>query len=163
MACGWHTRCPTCTAKYACWVSALEKPANCSGVSSFQPGTTTRINLCSTSPGAVPGKEVLQDMPGPTELLIILGIALLLFGGSRLAGLGKGVGRSIREFKTEVKSVDGSDPEVVDAEIVQPETRTETEQERRIREIEARERDLNAREAAARDEATRQHDIGTGI
>lgn len=100
---------------------------------------------------------------GPQELLIILAIALLLFGGSRLAGLGKGVGRSIREFKSEVKSVDdGKDPEVVDAEIVQPETRNETEQERRVREIEARERDLQAREAAARDQ-TRQHDTGTGI
>lgn len=103
-------------------------------------------------------------MPGPTELLIILGIALLLFGGSRLAGLGKGVGRSIREFKTEVKSVDDAkEPEVVDAEIVQPDVRTETEQERRVREIEARERDLNAREAAARDAAMRQSDTGTGI
>ncbi len=101
---------------------------------------------------------------GPQELLIILAIALLLFGGSRLAGLGKGVGRSIREFKSEVKGVDdGTDPEVVDAEIVQPETRTETEQDRRIREIEARERDLQAREAASRDEALRQHDTGTGI
>ncbi|MDO5735394.1 MAG: twin-arginine translocase TatA/TatE family subunit [Propionibacteriaceae bacterium] len=99
-------------------------------------------------------------MPGGMELLIILGIALLLFGGSRLAGLGKGVGRSIREFKSEIKAVDGSeDGEVVDAEIVQPETRIETEQERRIREIEARERDLNAREAAAR-EQLRQSDTG---
>ncbi len=101
---------------------------------------------------------------GPQELLIILAIALLLFGGSRLAGLGKGVGRSIKEFKNEVKGVGGGiDPEVVDAEIVQPETRTETEQDRRIREIEARERDLQARESAARDEALRQHDTGTGI
>lgn len=100
---------------------------------------------------------------GPQELLIVLAIALLLFGGSRLAGLGKGVGRSIREFKSEVKSADDEkDSEVVDAEIVQPEARTETEQERRVREIEARERDLQAREAAARDEA-RQHDTGTGI
>lgn len=98
-------------------------------------------------------------------MLIILAIALLLFGGSRLAGLGKGVGRSIREFKSEVKAVDDAkDPnsEVVDAEIVQPDTRTETEQERRVREIEARERDLQAREAAAREEA-RQHDTGTGV
>ncbi len=103
-------------------------------------------------------------MPGPTELLIILGIALLLFGGSRLAGLGKGVGRSIREFKTEVKAVDGeNNPEVVDAEIVQPETHVETEQERRVREIEARERDLQAREATAREDALRQRDTGTGI
>jgi len=101
------------------------------------------------------------------ELLIILGIALLLFGGSRLAGLGKGVGRSIREFKSEVKAVDDvQGPEVVDAEIVQPDTRNQTEQERRTREIEARERDLQAREAreaAAREESLRQHDTGTGI
>lgn len=101
---------------------------------------------------------------GPTELLIILGIALLLFGGSRLAGLGKGVGRSIKEFKNEVKGIDEKEPgtEVVDAEIVQPDISNETEQERRIREIEARERELSARETAARDEA-RQHDTGTGI
>ena len=104
----------------------------------------------------------MTDM-GPTELLIILGIALLLFGGSRLAGLGKGVGRSIKEFKNEVRSVDdGKGPEVVDAEIVQPQTPTEAERERRIREIEARERDLQAREASARDDAVRQHDTGTG-
>lgn len=57
--------------------------------------------------------------------MIILVVALLLFGGSRLAGIGKGVGRSIREFKEEVKSVDdkkaGGESEVVEAEIVQPE------------------------------------------
>lgn len=101
---------------------------------------------------------------GAQELLIILAIALLLFGGTRLAGLGKGVGRSIREFKSEVKSVDdGTDPEVVDAEIVQSEAHPESEQDRRIREIEARERDLQAREALAREEALRQHDTGTGI
>ena len=63
---------------------------------------------------------------GLPELLIILLVALLLFGGSRLAGLGKGVGRSIREFKEEVKSADSpdqdkdksSEPEVVKAEIL---------------------------------------------
>ncbi|QXT63910.1 Sec-independent protein translocase subunit TatA/TatB [Tessaracoccus palaemonis] len=61
-------------------------------------------------------------MPGGWEWIIILVVALLLFGGSRLAGLGKGVGRSIREFKEEVKSSDAEQkPEVVDAEIVQPE------------------------------------------
>ena len=63
-------------------------------------------------------------MPGGMEWLIVLAVALLLFGGSRLAGLGKGVGRSIREFKEEVKSVEEpktTTDEVVDAEIVQPE------------------------------------------
>ena len=36
---------------------------------------------------------------GPTELLIILGIVLLLFGGSKLPSLAKGLGQSVKEFK----------------------------------------------------------------
>lgn len=64
---------------------------------------------------------------GGWEIPIVLLVALLVFGGSRLAGIGKGMGRSIREFKEEVKGIPGEeDParprdEVVDAEIVQPE------------------------------------------
>lgn len=42
---------------------------------------------------------------GPTELLIILAIVLLLFGGSRLAGLGKSSGRALREFKEETNTL----------------------------------------------------------
>lgn len=42
---------------------------------------------------------------GPTELLIILAIVLLLFGGARLAGLGKSTGRAIKEFKEETRSI----------------------------------------------------------
>lgn len=37
---------------------------------------------------------------GPTELIIVLVILLLLFGGSRLPSLAKGLGESIRSFKT---------------------------------------------------------------
>jgi sec-independent protein translocase protein TatA len=36
---------------------------------------------------------------GPTELVIILVILLVLFGGSRLPSLAKGLGESIRTFK----------------------------------------------------------------
>jgi sec-independent protein translocase protein TatA len=36
---------------------------------------------------------------GPTELIIILVILLILFGGSRLPSLAKGLGESIRSFK----------------------------------------------------------------
>ena len=39
---------------------------------------------------------------GMPELIIILVIILLLFGTSRLAGLGKGLGQAIRGFKNEV-------------------------------------------------------------
>ncbi len=59
---------------------------------------------------------------GGWELAIVLVVALLLFGGSRLAGVGKGVGRSIREFKDEVKGPEApAKEEIVEAEIVQPE------------------------------------------
>ena len=39
---------------------------------------------------------------GPTELVIILVILLRLFGGSRLPSLAKGLGESIRSFKSGV-------------------------------------------------------------
>lgn len=61
-------------------------------------------------------------MLGGWEWVVILVVALLLFGGSRLAGIGKGVGRSIREFKEEVKGPETEKkPDIVDAEIINPE------------------------------------------
>ncbi|MFZ5494055.1 MAG: twin-arginine translocase TatA/TatE family subunit [Verrucomicrobiota bacterium] len=36
---------------------------------------------------------------GPTELIVILVILLLLFGGAKLPALAKGLGQSIKEFK----------------------------------------------------------------
>ena len=44
------------------------------------------------------------------ELLIILVIVVVLFGASRLRGLGGALGGSIREFKTAVR--DESTPEI---------------------------------------------------
>jgi len=40
---------------------------------------------------------------GPTELLIIAGVAILLFGGSRIADLGKGFGQAIKNFKQGIR------------------------------------------------------------
>jgi sec-independent protein translocase protein TatA len=40
------------------------------------------------------------------EILIILGIALLLFGAGRLADIGKGLGEGIRNFKKGIKDDD---------------------------------------------------------
>lgn len=39
---------------------------------------------------------------GITEIILILVLALVLFGGKKLAGVGKSLGQSIREFKNEV-------------------------------------------------------------
>lgn len=43
---------------------------------------------------------------GPTELLLIIVLALVLFGGGKLGGLGKALGTSIREFKREINKTD---------------------------------------------------------
>ena len=43
---------------------------------------------------------------GITEILVILVIVLVVFGGGKLAGVGKALGQSIRDFKKEVKADD---------------------------------------------------------
>ena len=40
---------------------------------------------------------------GTTEIILIVILALVLFGGSKLAGVGKALGKSIKDFKNEVK------------------------------------------------------------
>lgn len=42
------------------------------------------------------------------ELLIILVVVVVLFGSTRLAGLGKSAGKSVREFKEELHKDDES-------------------------------------------------------
>lgn len=39
---------------------------------------------------------------GVTELVLILGIVIVLFGANKLPGLGKAIGTSIKEFKSSV-------------------------------------------------------------
>jgi sec-independent protein translocase protein TatA len=39
----------------------------------------------------------------PTHLLVIFGIALLVFGPKKLPELGKGIGESIRGFRSAIK------------------------------------------------------------
>jgi sec-independent protein translocase protein TatA len=46
---------------------------------------------------------MLDNLFTPTHLLIILAIALLIFGPSKLPGLGKGLGEALRGFKDGIK------------------------------------------------------------
>ena len=50
----------------------------------------------------------MEGLFSPLHLLLIFGIALLLFGPSKLSGLGKGLGEGIRNFKSAMK--DGDTP-----------------------------------------------------
>lgn len=43
---------------------------------------------------------------GPLEIILILGVALLLFGAGRIADIGKGLGEGIRNFKKGIKDDD---------------------------------------------------------
>jgi sec-independent protein translocase protein TatA len=47
---------------------------------------------------------------GITELLLILAIALLIFGPSKLADMGKGLGEGLRSFKKGISSDEDDKP-----------------------------------------------------
>ena len=49
-----------------------------------------------------------SSLGSPIDILIIALVFVLLFGGSKLAGLGKGLGESIKNFKTAIKEDDGT-------------------------------------------------------
>jgi sec-independent protein translocase protein TatA len=72
---------------------------------------------------------------GPTELLIILAVLVLLFGATKLPELARGSGRALRIFKTETKGL-------LDDDAQDPATKTPEQ-----RELESRQADLEARQA----------------
>ena len=52
-----------------------------------------------------------MGMPGGWELVLIVGVVLLLFGGKKIPELAKGLGKGIKDFK---KAVNEDEEEVVE-------------------------------------------------
>lgn len=51
---------------------------------------------------------------GTPELVVILGIAFLVFGGKKLPEIGSGLGKAISSFKNGLNEVDKSGKDLVD-------------------------------------------------
>ena len=84
---------------------------------------------------------------GPTELLIILAVLVLLFGATKLPELARGSGRALRIFTAETKGLMDEDDDGDSGE-----STTTPEQ----RELETRQADLAQRQADLDAEADRQ-------
>jgi sec-independent protein translocase protein TatA len=52
--------------------------------------------------------------PGPLELLVILGIALIVLGPKKLPDAARSVGRGVREFKETLQGVNDYDEDDLD-------------------------------------------------
>lgn len=53
----------------------------------------------------------MGDLLQPWHLIVILVVALLVFGPSKLPGLGKGLGEGIKGFKEGIKGIGSNDEE----------------------------------------------------
>ena len=53
----------------------------------------------------------MGDLFQPWHLIIVAGLAILLFGGKKLPELGKGLGEGLRGFKEGMKGINGDDAE----------------------------------------------------
>ena len=60
-------------------------------------------------------RKVMGELFTPTHLLLVLVVALLLFGPRKLPELGKGLGEGIRGFKDGLKGINTEDASKTDA------------------------------------------------
>ncbi len=50
-------------------------------------------------------QAILIGIPGPTELIIIAGVLVILFGANRVPALMRGIGEGIRDLRQAVKGI----------------------------------------------------------
>ena len=66
-------------------------------------------------------------MPGPFELVIILAIVILIFGGKRLKNLGSDLGGAIKGFKSSVKDAEEEEEVAIEVEEIDDHDEAEIE------------------------------------
>ncbi len=57
---------------------------------------------------------------GPMEILVVLIIALIVFGPKKLPELGNSLGRGIREFKGSISGAEEEKPQVAEPQVAKP-------------------------------------------
>jgi sec-independent protein translocase protein TatA len=76
-----------------------EKPPDTPEKSGYYPGRPAGVSDDDPSIGG----PMFEGLFQPMHLLVVLGIALLLFGPKKLPELGKGLGEGIRKFKSSLR------------------------------------------------------------
>jgi sec-independent protein translocase protein TatA len=87
---------------------------------------------------------------GPTELILIVLVIVLLFGASKLPELARGSGRALRIFKAETKGLMDDDDDATPSPTPTSSDRTQAQLE-----LESKQRDLARRQAELDAEADR--------
>lgn len=54
---------------------------------------------------------IILGIPGPWQVILIVLVVLLLFGGRKIPELMKGLGQGMKEFKKATKDEDKGEPE----------------------------------------------------
>jgi len=62
--------------------------------------SSQHLHFLTIKAAALLGERMLEGLFQPMHLLVIFGIALLVFGPKKLPQLGKGIGEGIRSFKS---------------------------------------------------------------
>ena len=74
---------------------------------------------------------ILPLFLGPTELILILLVVLLLFGGRKIPELMRGMGRGVREFKDAMENPAAGDEKNGKEQAAPQESRKETPEEKK--------------------------------
>ncbi|MEA3373851.1 MAG: twin-arginine translocase TatA/TatE family subunit [Campylobacterota bacterium] len=62
----------------------------------------------------------MPQIPGGFELILILAVVLLLFGGKKIPELAKGLGQGIKNFKKSVKEDGSEEVAAADTDTAEP-------------------------------------------